>query len=214
MHCAKCGANLAEEDFVCPKCGYLEEIAAIAKFKTAKSKANIMDFNYAGFWRRGAAITLDFLIIILMVLLFAVIIGGIVLLMSFLSKRHLDLHIIQSFAGGFGVAFSIALVWAYYTGSESSSYQATYGKRIMHIYVTDKNGDPITFLRANLRFWTKIISTVLLLAGFWMVFLNKKRRALHDIIAGALVLEKKKAKATKLAKEQKEQVGAESAKSN
>lgn len=76
----------------------------------------------------------------------------------------------------------------YFTLFEASRWQATPGKRILKLYVTDLNGQRITYGRAAVRNFPKMIfSSVFpvfhLLAGF-----TEKKQALHDILAGCLVL--------------------------
>jgi len=78
--------------------------------------------------------------------------------------------------------------WAYYALMESSPAQATVGKIALGIYVTDVEGDPIDFRRASIRFWAKVISTLTLMLGWLMTAFTPRKRALHDILAGTLVL--------------------------
>ena len=83
---------------------------------------------------------------------------------------------------------SILLAWAYYALMESSPAQATVGKIALDIYVTDREGDPIDFRRASIRFWAKVISTMTLMLGWLMAAFTPRKRALHDYLAGTLVL--------------------------
>jgi|SRR5215470_5618565 len=84
------------------------------------------------------------------------------------------------------------LNWLYHAVMESSSKQATFGKLSLKIKVTDFNGNRISFLRATARHFSKIISTVILLLGFLMATFAKKKQALHDKIAGCLVVRRLK----------------------
>ena len=79
------------------------------------------------------------------------------------------------------------LTWFYYAGMESSSRQATIGKSIMGIYVTDLDGQRISFLRATGRYFAKILSALILMIGFIMAAFTARKQALHDMIAGTLV---------------------------
>ena len=56
------------------------------------------------------------------------------------------------------------------------------------IIVTDLDGNQISFGRANGRYWSKIVSSITLLIGYIMAGFTEKKQALHDIIAGTLVL--------------------------
>lgn len=81
--------------------------------------------------------------------------------------------------------------WLYFALMESSVRQATIGKRIMGLKVTDLKGQRLTFGKASGRFFAKILSWMTLLIGFFMAFFTEKRQALHDLITGCLVVEVK-----------------------
>jgi uncharacterized RDD family membrane protein YckC len=84
----------------------------------------------------------------------------------------------------------ISLMCVYYTLFESSVWQATPGKRILRLYVTDLNGQRITVGRAFVRNIAKQISGFLFI-GYVMAGLTEKKQALHDLIAGCLVVRKR-----------------------
>jgi uncharacterized RDD family membrane protein YckC len=72
---------------------------------------------------------------------------------------------------------------------ESSVRQATFGKSVMSLRVTDDGGQRISFGRATGRFFAKIVSGMVpLLIGYIMAAFTEKKQALHDLIAGTLVL--------------------------
>jgi uncharacterized RDD family membrane protein YckC len=75
----------------------------------------------------------------------------------------------------------------YYTLFEASSWQATPGKRIMRLYVTDLNGRRVTLARALLRNLARQISGVFFI-GYLITGFTEKKQALHDILARCLVL--------------------------
>jgi len=80
-----------------------------------------------------------------------------------------------------------ALGCLYFTMFEASSWQATPGKRILRIYVTDLNGQRITFVRALIRNLARQISGFLFI-GYLVAGFTEKKQALHDIVASCLVL--------------------------
>lgn len=88
-----------------------------------------------------------------------------------------------------GLLYSVALVWLYFTLFESSALQATPGKLALGLAITDLNGHPVTFGRANGRFLGKILSAFTLFAGFILAAFTKKRQSLHDMLAGSLVVD-------------------------
>jgi len=82
----------------------------------------------------------------------------------------------------------IILSWLYFAGFESSHYQGTPGKMIMGVIVTDVNGNRIGFGRATARYFGKLISASILYIGYIMAAFTQKKQALHDMIAGTLVI--------------------------
>ena len=78
----------------------------------------------------------------------------------------------------------------YFAVMESSSLQATFGKRVLGIKVTDVAGRRIEFGHALGRWAAASSSWLTLGAGFLMVFGNRRRRALHDVVANTLVVDR------------------------
>jgi uncharacterized RDD family membrane protein YckC len=72
----------------------------------------------------------------------------------------------------------------------SSEWQATVGKRVMSIVVTDLHGGRISFGRATGRHFAKYLSAFLLGIGFIMAAFTSKKQALHDIIAETVVVKR------------------------
>jgi uncharacterized RDD family membrane protein YckC len=121
--------------------------------------------GYAGFWKRFAAILVDLIIL------------GLV-----------DGVLSGMFGNPLGNALGALVGWLYFATMESSERQATIGKMALGIYVTDLDGHRVTFARATLRYFAKIISAVILMVGFLMAAWTDRKQALHDIIANTLVL--------------------------
>jgi uncharacterized RDD family membrane protein YckC len=71
---------------------------------------------------------------------------------------------------------------------ESSKHQATIGKMAMGMAVTDQFQRRLTFLRASARYYGKILSSMTLLVGFIMAGFTQRKQALHDMLAGTLVV--------------------------
>ncbi len=81
----------------------------------------------------------------------------------------------------------LMLNWIYYASLESSSWQATLGKKALGLKVTDLAGNRITFARASGRFFGMLVSGFTLMIGFVMAGFTARKQALHDILAGCLV---------------------------
>jgi len=135
--------------------------------------------QYAGFWLRVVASIVDG--ILCQVIGFAV--GFTLGLMMALSGIQ-D----QEMLAAVGYVLGIVVQWLYFTLTESSEWQATPGKKMIGLKVTDMQGRPIGFGRANGRYWGKILSAVPLGIGFIMAGFTEKKQALHDMLAGTLVI--------------------------
>lgn len=83
---------------------------------------------------------------------------------------------------------SIILDWLYFAVMESSERSATIGKRLLGLRVLSDQGVRLTFARASLRYFSKIISALPLMLGFVMALFTKKTQALHDFIAETVVV--------------------------
>lgn len=80
--------------------------------------------------------------------------------------------------------------WLYSALMESSSYQATVGKLVLGIRVTGMQGQRISFGRATGRYFGKVLSCMTLCIGFMLAGFTEKKQALHDLVAGCLVINK------------------------
>ena len=78
--------------------------------------------------------------------------------------------------------------WLYFALMESSARGATLGKMALGLRVTDLNGNRIGFGRATGRYFGKIVSTAIFGIGFIMAAFTQQKQALHDIMAGCLVV--------------------------
>jgi uncharacterized RDD family membrane protein YckC len=72
---------------------------------------------------------------------------------------------------------------------ESSEWQATIGKRLLGLVVTDMAGQRVSFSRATGRHFAKIVTNLVpAFIGYIMAAFTEKKQALHDMLAGCLVL--------------------------
>jgi uncharacterized RDD family membrane protein YckC len=87
------------------------------------------------------------------------------------------------------VTASLLVTWLYHALMESSEWQATVGKRMFGLVVTDMAGRRVSFGRASGRHFGKIITNMVpAFIGYIMAAFTEKRQALHDMIAGCLIL--------------------------
>ena len=78
--------------------------------------------------------------------------------------------------------------WLYEALQESSEAQATLGKRMLGIKLTDLDGRRLTFARATGRHFGKYLSVLTFFIGYLMQPFNERKQALHDMLAGCLVV--------------------------
>jgi uncharacterized RDD family membrane protein YckC len=139
---------------------------------------------YAGFWRRLAACLLDGLLLALPLLAFTLL--AVIAWKASSSRASSDVRLLAV-----PVAWLVTLVfalWFYFAVSESSSRQATLGKRVFGIYVTDIEGRRLALGRSTCRTLAKYISSLTLGIGYALCGFTPKKQALHDLIANSLVL--------------------------
>ena len=84
----------------------------------------------------------------------------------------------------------IVVFWLYFALQESSTYQATLGKRVMGLYVTDTFGRPISFGRASARYFASFLSSLILGIGYIMAAFTERKQTLHDMMADTLVMKR------------------------
>jgi|SRR5579863_9036016 len=138
---------------------------------------------YAGFWRRFIAYIIDCMVIYVGV--------GIVIGIAYATVGSPVTD-----DGGIKPIFLLLYVffligfWLYFTLMESGAGQATLGKRALSIIVTDDAGRRIGFGRANGRFFSKFLLSALIPfgIGFMLAGWTAKKQALHDLVAGTLVM--------------------------
>jgi uncharacterized RDD family membrane protein YckC len=150
---------------------------------------------YAGFWMRLVAAVIDGVLIGIVNLIILVPFLGLVGLTAVARASDVDM-------GSQGAGLMIALLstylismlavavagWLYFALMESSARGATLGKIALGLRVVDLNGNRIGFGRATGRYFGKIISSAILFLGYIMAAFTQQKQALHDIMAGCLVV--------------------------
>ena len=190
--CNHCRASVPSNAETCPECGtvLLGQPSAPATAVPASAESNvksaapdssvtsprppvvdrailrspILTVWFAGFWIRVVAWLVDYLI------------GGIVVAVARVGLGPIGLLLLLPFQLLYGPIM------------ESSAWQGTVGKRVCGLAVTDTHGERITFGRALVRFLAKVLSLIVLGIGFLMIAFHPRKRGLHDIIAGTLVV--------------------------
>jgi uncharacterized RDD family membrane protein YckC len=146
--------------------------------QTVRDAAVALQTTYAGFWRRAGASLLDVgLLVVAWMALGAA--------FNYANPKtqpaseYLAVGVFFTIVGGH---------WLYHALMLRSRRQATLGMLALGIFATDKNGNRLHFGKATLRHFAKILSCIPLGIGFFVQPFTPKRRTLHDLIAGSVVL--------------------------
>ena len=168
MQCPVCSAEISHPAETCSVCG-------------AKLTQSMV--HYAGFWRRFLALVIDNVVLLLPVNLYAYYLSATI---DELSDRI--------YLGAGTVVFRLSvfvLIMFYFAIMECSLKRATLGKMALGLYVTNMDGERLSFPMACHRNFGKVISALPLCYGFLMAGFTKRKQALHDLFAHTLVLVKK-----------------------
>lgn len=142
--------------------------------------------HYGGFWIRVLAAIVDAIVMNIVIWLLMAVFG----ISLFEGMMTGDPSAMGPASGTMGfvnlLAFLIGL--AYAAGFIASPLQATPGKLLVKLKVTDSNGQRLGIGRAIGRELAKYLSAIILLIGFIMVAFTDRKRGLHDMIAGTLVM--------------------------
>ena len=158
-----------------------------------------MNTQYAGFWLRLVAVIIDGIIVGVLESFIFIPIMVALGLSFFNSTTNVDMEdpgnivgmiaAIVAAAGAYWI-LAQAIQILYFSFMEASKNQATLGKMVVGIKVTDTNGQRLDFTKAFLRNLCKLISNFTLLIGYIMAGFTEKKQALHDMIASTLVVKK------------------------
>ena len=202
MFCTHCGATISSDARFCTVCGRPLIPAPEAGGGPAPSlppqvvailKDGAGPAGYASFWTRATAYTIDYtLVSVSTTVLLLVILRMLGISLISMGEGLSDSSGLMRMFGQIVIleVVDIAATGIYFAWMESSSWQATLGKKMLGIRVTDLGGRRISFARASGRYLAKLISSAVFCIGFIMAAFTEKKQALHDIIAGTLVVER------------------------
>lgn len=126
-----------------------------------------MSYGYGGFWWRFLAVIVDIIVV--------GVLTGVATPLLFVLPILIPIAPLLVDAG-----YSIFM--------ESSPTQGTVGKMVCRLKVADLSGKRITPGKAALRYVGKYVSGLLLFLGYLLVLFTSKKQALHDLMAGTVVL--------------------------
>ncbi len=216
MYCSKCGGAVADGAAFCPNCGQAFAVAAAppsfsmmgvsaatplgaggAAIPPYAGYAAVPRVEYAGFWVRFLAWLIDNVVMgvgVVLILIPLIFLTGVrTVLDDFHPNEDMNdagVFMLVGFVFVLATA-SLVVTWLYHALMESSEWQATLGKKALGLVVTDMAGQRVSFGRATGRHFAKIITNLASFGiglGYLMAAFTEKKQALHDMLAGCLVL--------------------------
>lgn len=218
MFCSKCGSQVADNAAFCPRCGnatgapggtprgipvapgaFPPQISVPpTSYAGGSGQPPVyaqpagQQVRWAGFWLRVVAYIIDYIILNIALSFVTLPMMAHMGLEQWMGHPPQSPEQIVAFFGTFAKIGILAFFvnWLYFSLMESSAWQATVGKKTLGLEVTDLAGHRISFARATGRYFGKIISVIIFFIGFIMAGFTEKKQALHDMMAGTLVIRK------------------------
>jgi len=185
--CPSCGRMIDASSKKCPYCNYdLTQLNTL--FKHYESEAEIKIPKYAGFIKRMAATSIDWL---LMFVIFTIIEGA--YLYFFMTPVVNDFSP-ESVEFTYIIKLIIPylcmpiIYFLYCVFMQSSKLMGTLGERFVGIEVVDDLNSPLTFGLAFKRNFLRILNVITLGIGTLMIIFTKDKQSLSDIASHTFVL--------------------------
>jgi len=212
LFCSHCGQPVSPDAEFCSNCGATQRPASQAPIPAEQRGPTAGSYpqqspvvagyqqaqpfhGYGGFWIRLLAFIIDWVVLLILTWPLRLFLFG--FMGGFHPRIIVPNHPGMNPALGFMVAggaflgiLRLFVGWLYWAGMQSSSYQATLGKMALGMKVTDLAGNRISFARATGRYFAKILSSMILFIGYFMIGFTERKQGLHDMLAGTLVLKK------------------------
>jgi uncharacterized RDD family membrane protein YckC len=179
--CSECGQAFAEENmisfqdsWVCAGC----KPGFIQKVKEGVSVAGAMD--YAGFWIRLGAWTIDAFIMWIINMIIYIPLGMFMPTSPDNPMAAISLMpVIMLLQYGILAAYDTLFI---------GKYGATPGKMACKLKIVVEDGNQMSYLRAFGRHFAKYLSAMILCIGYFMAAFDDQRRTLHDRICASRVI--------------------------
>ncbi|MFO7256126.1 MAG: RDD family protein [Bacteroidota bacterium] len=152
-----------------------------------------MSDDYAGFWLRVVAFVIDSIVLSVLYLL--------VIIPLYDSLSPPDAFDPDAPVQGptffqevtspdVSLLVLVVVAILYYATMEASRHQGSLGKLALELKVTDAEGGRLSLSKSLIRNASKLLSTASLLLGYIAAAFTRRKQALHDLIAGAIVLKR------------------------
>lgn len=141
------------------------------------------NFQYASVWKRLGALVIDMLIVNLLALAF---VPGAMVVFNMMGNLDTFREFILGPVGMWFLILPVVymfLLWGLLSRSV--------GMFVMKTRIATESGASIGWVKALIRVIGYIISGLLLMLGFLPILFDKKKRGLHDRLAGSVVILKR-----------------------
>jgi len=192
--CSECGRPTAPEELarfgerlVCPMC----KNAYAQKLREGAAPAGFV--RYAGFWWRVLAYFIDYTIVgIPLGIVSLLLMGGMMVPLTRLGPNPSPDEALAAMVPMFGAIAVLSLggmaLHCAYETFFLVKFGATPGKMVLGLKVVRPDGSGIQIGRAIGRYFSKILSGMILYIGFIMVGFDAEKRGLHDMICDTRVI--------------------------
>ncbi len=154
---------------------------------------DIIELPYASFLSRTVAFIIDYLLISTLMSFWL----AFVLPAEFMAEGPGILEYDEEYVRNLTEAagpwlYVFLLLWCLYNAAmHAGKWQATLGKRLMGIIVTDTEGERISFGKALIRSFSKLLSIIVFIFILLIAAFTSRRQAIHDMISKTVVLKYK-----------------------
>lgn len=172
--------------------------------------------SYAGFWLRFAAYLIDYVLMTMVTCPLGIAFGVVAALAEGGASSPAGGGPVANAMTAVLYFISFVGTWLYYALMECSGWQGTVGKKVLNLRVTDLDGGRVGFGKASGRFFSRlvalvplvlggalvyvtesvailvvmmIVTLVIAFGGYIMAAFTERKQALHDLMAGTLVLQ-------------------------
>jgi uncharacterized RDD family membrane protein YckC len=198
VHCHECNRTVDQEPaihyrdlYICPEC----KVSFFQKVREGLASEEAA--HYCGFWIRFCAKMLDGLILMAVTLPLSVI-NQVIFFRFYPLTGQRDR--IESFENttNLGTFLTIQAAFVLVSLILSFAYEVyfvgrfggTPGKLLLRMRIVRSDFSRLTYARAAIRFFAKMLSDLTMYIGYIMVGFDPQRRALHDYIADTRVIER------------------------
>ena len=201
-YCENCGNKVAQSAFICMNCGSKVKKGIdvgipefnIPNFTMPSSMTPSVPLEYAGLatiGQRWVAQIIDNILFTVIVFFESLIIFIPAIGLSISGDNESLTQLIINLSTGLVVIAGI-LTYVYYDAYlVSSEKMATPGKAMFNIAICKENGGRLSFGAALGRSFAKSWLSSILALGYILAFFNQKNQALHDMMVGSIVVQKK-----------------------